>query len=315
MKVGNLQLFLRSLQTAVQAAGGHPSLPTDLEAVSAGLEPFSQLDLVQFTAFLRQAEQYRSSGNVSMPVVGPGAEEVQANLRMVSTLTHKLSGTDGLDERQAITEREEAQRGLQYALDMFLKPLGITVTFKDNKKAFQASLKQAAVRALAGRVRTALSGVTDEASLNSPERQERLRAILDPLPLPDLKTVALELGAPTSRKKDALVSAIVERITGVKPAAKKPPRPRAKPAVDQAAVQQQAVKLKGLLERSFDPGGLSNVDLEGAMSELNGRNVEELKAIAKELALDNIGKTKPAILKQIKEKLQEAERARESIQV
>jgi hypothetical protein len=61
--------------------------------------------------------------------------------------------------------------------------------------------------------------------------------------------------------------------------------------------------------------GKVTLQLEAAIRELEPRSVAELQAIAKEMALEKVGKTKEGILKKIREKLQEAERARESIQV
>jgi hypothetical protein len=248
------------------------------------------------------------------------AEKVQASVRNAASLVDRLSGAGDLDGQEATAEWEKARHELQQALAAFLKPLVIGVAFKGTQKQFKSALKiaqqSARTRALAAQVRAALEGVTDEASLNAPERQERLRAVVDQLQPADLKAIAKELGAPaTARGKETLLFAIVERVTGIKPAAKKAKPPSRQPPVDQAAVQQQAVKLKGLVEKSLDPGGLSNLELEAALRELEPRSVPELQAIAKEFGLEKVGKTKPGILKKIREKLQEAERARESIQV
>jgi len=300
----------------VTAADSNSSLPADLEAASAGLEPFAPLDFSQFAAFLRQAEEYRDSGTVSVPSSASlGAEKVQTSLRGAASLADKFSSADSLDAQQVTAEREKVRQELEQVLAAFLKPLALNVTLKGDDKGFQAALKRAGTRAFAARIRAALNGVTDEASLNAPERQEKLRAIVDRLQPADLKAVATELGAPASGGKDALVSAIVERVTGIKPAAKKATRASRAPAVDQAAVQQQAVKLKGLLEKSLDPSGLSSAEIESAISELEPRSVAELQAIAKEVGLEKVGKAKKGILKQIREKLREVERARESIQV
>jgi hypothetical protein len=315
MKVKNLQLFLRSLQTAVTSVGGTTSLPGDLEAVSAGLEPFGSLDFNQFASFLRQAEHYRATGAVSMPLAGIGADQVEAHLRTTASLADKLAGAGDLDESHLTSERERAQRTLEQALTAFLKPLAITVTLKGDNKGFQANLKNAAVRTRVAKVRAVLAGVTDEASLYAPERQEQLMAVLDPLAPTDLKAIATDLGAPASGKKDALVSAIVERVTGVKPTTKKSRRSTPKVAVDQAMVQQEAVKIRALLEKSLDPGGLNSAELESAIRELETRSADELRAIAKEVGLEKVGKKKEVILEQIREKLQEGERAQESIEV
>jgi hypothetical protein len=317
MKVSTLQLFLRSLRPAVTAADSSSSLSADLEAVSAGLEPFARLEFGQFAAFLRQAEQFRNSGAVTVPSTASlGAAKVQTGLGGAASLADKLSGEDALDAQHVTAAREKVRQELEQALDAFLRPLAIKVTLKGDQKRFQTALKKAGTHAIVAQVRAALDGVTDEASLNAPERQHRLQALVNGLPLADVKAAAAELGAQASaRSKEALLSAIVEQVTGVKSAAKKPTRSSRKPAVDQAAVQQQAVKLKALLEKSFDPGGLSSEELEGAMSDLGRRGDAELQAIALEIGLEKVSKKKDGVLKQIREKLQEAERARQSIKV
>jgi hypothetical protein len=321
MKVQALQLFLHSLRSAVKEADNSSSLPADLEAVSIGLEPFAALDFSQLAAFLRQAEQYRASGAVSVPSPASlAADKVQESLRGAASLVGSLSAAGEIDMQHVTAEWEKTRHGLQQALAALLKPLAIDVTFKGTQQQFKSALKvaqeSARTRALTAQMQAALNGVTDEASLNAPERQEKLRAVVDRLQPADLKAIAKELGAPASgRTKETLLSTIIEHVTGFKPSAKKATQSSQQPAVDQAAVQQQAVKLKGLLEKSLDPGGLRSVELEGAMRELETRSGAELEAIAKEVGLEKPGKKKEGILKKIREKLEEADRIRESIQV
>src|SRR5262249_41683747 len=160
---------------------------------------------------------------------------------------------------------------------------------------FEASLRGARVRALAARVREALAGASDEATLTDPARQERFRAVVDPLDLPGLKEVAAELGAgkPSARARDAVVAAIVEKVTGVRPAAPKKGKAAAGAApLDQAAVQQQAVRLKELLEKSVDPDGLSEAEVDAALVELDRLKVAQVRAVAQEAGLENVGRSK-----------------------
>jgi hypothetical protein len=321
MRVSALQLFLRSLRSAITAADGGSPVSADLETVCAGLEPFAPLDIGQFAAFLRQADQYRNSGAVSVPSpANIGAEEVQAGLLTAASLTEKISSADDVDERELTDEWEEVRDELKQTLTAFLKPLSITVTVKGAKKKFQSALqsarKKARARALADQIRAALDGVTDETTLQDPERQQELRDIVDELELAELKDVAVELGMarPSARTPDAVLAAIVTRVTGIKPAKKRAARTSRTPTVDQAAVEQQAIKLKGLVEKSLDPGGLSNAEIEAAIDELQPMNIAELQAIAQEMGLEKVGTKKPRILKAIQNKLWEAERAREGIQ-
>jgi hypothetical protein len=317
MRVSTLQLFLRSLGAATSAGESSSALPADLEEVSVGLQPFAPLDFTQFAAFLRQAKQYRDSGAVAVPSAASlGAEKVQASLHGAASLADKLSSGGSVDAQQVTADREKAREELEQALARFLKPLAIKVSLKGDAKGFRSALQRARTQGLAARLRAVLHGVTDEASLNTTERKDQLRAVVDPLQPADLKAVATELGAPASdRSKESLLASIVARVTGVNPAARKPAQASRGHAVDKAAVQQQALKLKGLLEKSRGPSGLSRAELEAAMSELGGSGVAELQAIAKELGLEKVGKVKKGILNRIREKLQEIEHARESIRV
>jgi hypothetical protein len=322
MKVNSLQLFLSSLRFAVTAADDGSPISADLDTVCAGLEPFAPLDVGQFAAFLRQAEQYRNSGAVSVPSPASlGAEEVQAGLRRAASLTEKMSSADDVDERELTDEWGEARDELKQALVAFLKPLSITVTLKGAKKKFQGALnkarKEARARAFADQIRAALDGVTDETTLQDLQRQEELRGILEELQLAELKDVAVELGMarPTARTPDAILTAIVTRVTGIKPATRRAARTSRTSGIDQAAVEQQAVKLKGLVEKSRHPGGLSNAEIEAALDDLQPMSVAELQAVAREIGLSKPGRTKAGALKAIRDKLREAERARESIQV
>ena len=316
MKVSNLQLFLRSLRSAVTGADPHSAVAEQLEAVNTGLEPFAGLDFGQFAAFLRQAQQYRDTGAVTVPPsAGPGAEKVQTALRGAASLAEMLSSGVGLDGHHFSPQRDRARQELEQALATFLQPLGIGVTFKDDHKGFESALRSARMRGLAAQVRAVLQGVTDEESLNAPERQDKLRAILDPLETADLKALATELGATASGRKEALLAAITERVTGIKPAAKKAVRGTRTAAVDQAKVQREAVKLKGLLENSVDPDGLSDAEVDAAVGELKSLKEAELRAVVQEAGLENAGTKKADILKKVRLKLTEARRARESIQV
>jgi hypothetical protein len=317
MKVKTLQSFLRSLRSALAEADGNFRVPADLDAVSAELEPFADLEFGPFAFFLQQARQYRDSGALAVPSLSNlAAEKVQAALRTTTSLAEKLSGTGDFDTQQITSGREKARQELEPALVEFLKPLGINVTLKDDAKGFKANLKKAETQGRVRRLRAILTGASDSESLNTPERQEKLRAFVDGLELPELKAVAAELDAPvTGRSKEGVLSALVVQVTGIKLATKRAPRPPREATVDQEAVRQQAVKLKGLLEKSLDPGGLSNTEIEAAIGELTAMNVAELQAVAREVGMEKIARKKEDILQQLRDKLRGAERARESIPV
>jgi plasmid stabilization system protein ParE len=316
MRVRTLQLYLRSLHAAVAATEAGSSVPAELEAAAARLQPFADLDLAQFAAFLQQAEEYRTSGTVAVPPhLTPHAEQLQTALRDAEKLANHLHTQD------FPAQRERVQGELETALAALLQPLGLGIAVKSDAKALKAAHAAAATRATAARVRTlvtslreTLAGVKDEAALNAPDLQQKLAALTEPAEMADLKAAALDLGVskpPT--KKPALVTAIVTHLTGVKPSIKRTPRPA--PTVDAAVVQQHAVRLKELLEKSVDPDAMSEAEVDAAVAEFDKLSGAELQAIAKEAALENAGKSKKEIVQKIRTKLTEARRARQSIEV
>jgi hypothetical protein len=291
-----------------------------LEHVSTGLEPFAGLEFGHFAAFLRQAEEYRRTGAVRVPPpLNPDMEKAQTALRTAVSVTDQLATTPSLDARHFKAEQDRVQHALKDVLTAFLKPLAISVTLKSGpKKDIDAALRNAKSRQIVPQLRAALEGVADEASLHTAVRQEKLRGIVDPLTLDDLKAVATALGVsqlPRGAKKEGVLSAIVMHLTGIRPAAKAARGSASSSAVDQALVRQAAVKLKGLLEESLDPDRLTEDDVKTALDDLKALKLPELQAVAQEAGLEDAGKQKKSILEAVELKLTEARRARDSIQV
>jgi hypothetical protein len=63
MNVGDLQRFVGSLGTLFASRQGSPQ--ADMVALGEALEPFKDLPLPTFTAFLRQAKEYKETGKVT----------------------------------------------------------------------------------------------------------------------------------------------------------------------------------------------------------------------------------------------------------
>jgi hypothetical protein len=61
MQVADLQQFVRNLGTTLHSAGAK-SVAGDLEKAAAGLEPFKDMAIAQFSDFLAQAETYARTG-------------------------------------------------------------------------------------------------------------------------------------------------------------------------------------------------------------------------------------------------------------
>jgi len=75
MKVDDLQLFINSLIQPLGASGAK-QVANELQQVCTGLEPFKDMAVGQFAAFLRQAEAYRRTGIV--PAAGKSREKTKA---------------------------------------------------------------------------------------------------------------------------------------------------------------------------------------------------------------------------------------------
>src|SRR5262245_55101935 len=135
MKVTALQLYLRSLQSAVAATDPGSPIPGELESACAGLEPFADLDIGRFAAFLRQAQEYQASGAVPLPPPGGiAAEKVQESLRAAASVADQLADGAGADAASLADGRNRARQELEQALAAFLKPLSVGVSLKDDRK-------------------------------------------------------------------------------------------------------------------------------------------------------------------------------------
>src|SRR5262249_6349209 len=84
MQVAALRLFLRSLVPALEGAGAGRRAAA-VEAAARALEPFGQLGLAEFAAFLARADEYRRTGAVRVP----GAADTRAEglLTAIARLT------------------------------------------------------------------------------------------------------------------------------------------------------------------------------------------------------------------------------------
>lgn len=71
MKVADLQQFVRSLSSPLQAAGASQKVMTELERAALALEPFANSSIGDFAQFLEMADRYVKTG--TLPAKAPKA--------------------------------------------------------------------------------------------------------------------------------------------------------------------------------------------------------------------------------------------------
>ena len=167
MQVAALQLFLRSLVPALEAAGEARPAAQWMEEACRALDPFRPLGLAEFTAFLARAEEYERTGTVRVP----SAADVRAEELLAAA--GRLADGDDLPAAQAEVAR---------VLNELAREAGLKGTVTPDPKWAEARAARAraaphleAVRALAVRI------TGPEAYADEPVRVEvaRLEAALD----------------------------------------------------------------------------------------------------------------------------------------
>src|SRR4026207_1780594 len=95
MQVAALEQFLRSLASALEAAGS--ARGADIAQACKALEPFRAIGVLEFATFLAKAREYQMYGTVR----APGPEELKGEhlLKVIAKLSTAQSEAD-LAERQ-----------------------------------------------------------------------------------------------------------------------------------------------------------------------------------------------------------------------
>ncbi len=114
MNVGDLQKFFDSLGTLFAAKTGNPH--ADMAALSAALDPFTELSLSAFTAFLHLAKEYKETG-ILTPAANKGRAPTgkgRTAKAAVKTKTDVVAIQEAVDELERLFSRS-ADQDLTYA--------------------------------------------------------------------------------------------------------------------------------------------------------------------------------------------------------
>jgi hypothetical protein len=300
VQVAALQLFLRSLVPALEAAGEARSAARWMDEACRALDPFRPLGLAEFTAFLARAEEYDRTGAVRVP----GAADLRAEGLLAAT--GRLAGADDLHTAQASVARAVTELAREAGLKGSLTPDPKWAEAQAARRRVAPHLE--AIRTLAGRI-TAPEAYADEAV-----RAEiaRLEAELD---RDTLKAVGSEFGVKTTAKSAPakVLSAVLARLTGHQPPrAKRGAKAAAEPP-DPAVVEANARRLAELIGRATDPEALSETDVDDELARLKALPKPALHDVVTRAGIEGV---KPRdgvgpILTRVRSRLTATRRARE----
>ena len=305
MQVAALQLYLRSLVPALEAAEAR-STARWLDEAARALDPFRPLGLPEFAAFLARAEEYQRTGAVRVP--GAADQRAEALLAAVA----RLNTADGRD-------LAAAQADVARAVDALAREAGLKGGVAPDPKWAEARAARArvgphlaAIRALAGRI-TAPESYADEAV-----RAEiaRLEGALDG---DTVKAVGTEFGVKTTARSAPakVLGEVLVKLSGhAAPKAKRGAKATAEPP-DPAVVEENARRLAGLIERSADPGAISDAAVDDELARLKALPKPALYEVVTRAGVDGV-KLKDAtsaILTRVRNRLTATRRARERAEV
>ncbi|HVK11597.1 MAG TPA: hypothetical protein VM597_22690 [Gemmataceae bacterium] len=311
MRVAALRLFLTSLRPALEAAGDPGPGRSAVTAAAAALEPFDDLALDEFAAFLARADEYRRTGAVRVPGAADraGGQLLEA-AAMVSAVRNEL-GRPG-----AVADLESGRTAVADAVKQLAADAGLAVTLKADPKWASTLIARsrvaplvAQIRALAGQI-TSPDAYADEAARQTMTQLEAEMAGVD------LKALAAEFGAKaTARAKpDKVLADVLAKVTGHKPGRAKAVK---KPSVDPALVAEHSGRLAGLIARSAGPDGLSGADIEAELSRLGQLAKPALFAVVTAARVEGAkaSESTAALLQRVRNRLTAVQRARERAEV
>lgn len=109
MIIADLHSFLVSLEALLRANQG-AKVATEFAAFCSGLEPFKELSVGDFAAFLRQAEEFKRTGQVPIPADG---KRPKAGAASAATGTKPKQPLRNKNDHDAINQTVERLKALQ----------------------------------------------------------------------------------------------------------------------------------------------------------------------------------------------------------
>jgi hypothetical protein len=305
MQVAALQLFLRSLVPALEAAGDARSAARSVDEACRALDPFGTLAMAEFAAFLVRAEEYQRTGAVRVP----GAADLRAEQLLAAV--GRLMGVDGdVSTVQAEVAKAMATLAGESGLKGKLTPDPMWASARAIRTRAAPHLQ--AIRTLAGRI------TSPELYADESVRAEiaRLESALD---RDTLKTVATEFGVKTTAKSmpAKVLAGILVKLSGHEPPkAKRGSKAPAAPP-DPAVVDENVRRLSSLIERAGDPDAVSDAEVNEELARLKSLPKPTLYEVVSKAGIEGV---KPrdgvdSILTRVRSRLTAARRARERAEV
>jgi hypothetical protein len=304
MKVAVLQQFLQSLVPALAAAGDGRSA-ADLSSTCRHLASFEDLDVDDFAAFLERAQAYRASGTVAVPNQAEQHSDVlhKAIERLAAALR---------ESPETITER---QSEVANAIGVLAERAGL-------KGKLAADPKWAAEQAARARIAPQVKSIRELAArIGSPDafvdglNQAEITRILAGLDRDSLKAVAGEFGIKTTAasKADKVLMDVLAKLSGHQP----PKGKRAPAGIDAAAIDAKAKSLRALVERSANPGAVSDAEIEAELGTLKALKKGTLFEVLSLAGIEGVrsGDSTAEMLQRVRSRLMAAKRARERAEV
>lgn len=237
-----------------------------------------------------------------------GADELQGEelLRAIAGLSRSNSEAD-------ITR---GQNEIASALQSLIQNTGLKGKLTPDPKWAAAKANQLRVAPHVRSLCELAARIVSPDVYNDPPIRERIAQLESALDRDSLKAVGAEFGVGVTAKStaDKVVSAILVKLTGHKPAK---PRAAKATAADPAQVEKHSARLEELVRRSADPAAVSEAEADAEVERLKGLDKPTLIEVASRAGVDGIKSrdAQSAILQRIHNRLVAARRARERAEV
>jgi hypothetical protein len=314
MQVAALQLFLRSLQPALEAAGDGRAAARTIDEACRALEPFRSLGLAEFAVFLRRADEYQQSGAVRVPRAGDiRAEELLAAIA-------KLGEAVGR-ERPSAPDLAAAQANVARAVGALARDAGLKGSLTPDPKWAEARVARSHVAPHLRTIQQLASQITSPDAYADHSVREEIQRLEAGLDRGALKAVGSEFGVAVTARSPAtkILTDVLARLTGHQPPkGKSGGRTNSTAApVDPMLVDEHSRRLAGLIARSSDPVAVPDHEIEAELNRLKGLSKLELAAVVARAGVEGV---KPrdafsSILQRVRNRLTAARRARERAEV
>ena len=312
MKVVLLQRFLSSLQGPIQALGAEIGLDSLLRA----LDPYRDLDIDTYSAFLRDAEEARRQGKVDIP--GKHDEAVK---KIHSTTRHLAVELDAAmqagDDQWSRTEPEleKIRNEVATAISMLGAQVGLKITAKSEGNWIGKQRDQIRLLRDIEHFRQFASGIQSPDGFAQAVQQPEFSHFRTK-PINELKILATALNvAPKGKAPQDFADDMLGLLSGHRPATAKVKSGKKAPAFTPDDLQPHVQRLKDLRNRSNVPGALSLSDIAAEEAVLKSMQVDMFREVMRQAGIQVAANaSKPELLKIVHRYLAAGHQALERIE-